>query len=245
MIGIYKITNPKGRVYIGQSVNIEKRFGEYRNFKNCNTQPKLIRSLKKYTISAHLFEIVEQCTPEELNTRERYWQDYYNVLTEGLNCRLTTTANKSGRMSQTSITRMSEASKKPVVQYTIQGTLIKEWNSGIEAGDKLDIHSTNIAACCRDKIKSAGGFVWRYREELLSTEIQVGKVGYSSTSEKLKKKVLQYNKQGEFVKEWESLTKVTESLGIRQGDISNCIAGKQRTAKGFIWKYKTTQEFGD
>jgi len=30
-IGIYKITSPKGKTYIGQSINIEKRFKEHKN----------------------------------------------------------------------------------------------------------------------------------------------------------------------------------------------------------------------
>ncbi len=30
MIGIYKITSPTGRIYIGQSTNMEKRFVSYK-----------------------------------------------------------------------------------------------------------------------------------------------------------------------------------------------------------------------
>jgi len=47
VIGIYKITNPKGRVYIGQSINIEKRLSNYKKF-NCKSQPKLHLSFVKY-----------------------------------------------------------------------------------------------------------------------------------------------------------------------------------------------------
>jgi len=31
MIGIYKITNPEGKIYIGLSKNIEKRFKNHKN----------------------------------------------------------------------------------------------------------------------------------------------------------------------------------------------------------------------
>ena len=48
MQGIYKITNPKGKIYIGQSVNIEKRFSSYKSIRNCHYQIKLFNSLKKY-----------------------------------------------------------------------------------------------------------------------------------------------------------------------------------------------------
>lgn len=91
MVGIYKITSPTGRVYIGQSRNYTKRLVDYRkgNFKN---QTRLYASVNKYGIDAHIFEVIEECEFEQLNIRERYWQDFYNVLGEnGLNCKLTKT----------------------------------------------------------------------------------------------------------------------------------------------------------
>lgn len=238
MVGIYKITSPTKRVYIGQSVNIEKRKKEYFSQINCKDQPKLYRSLVKYGFCNHIFEVVEECEIEELNVKERYWQEYYNVLEEGLNCRLTGTGDKSGKMSKHSVQKMSQNSGKPIVQYTVEGVLVKEWSSSKEAGCALNIHYENISACCRQKINSAGGFIWRFRTALPEVEIQIGKVGYASTSEKLKKTIVQYDRNGKYVREWKSLTEVTTALGIRQGDISNCIKGRQKTAKGFIWKYK-------
>ena len=47
MIGIYKITSPSGKIYIGQSKDIEKRFKAYKNLK-CKGQPYIYRSLLKY-----------------------------------------------------------------------------------------------------------------------------------------------------------------------------------------------------
>ena len=98
MIGIYKITNPKGKVYIGQSVNFEKRFNQYKKL-TCKNQVILYRSLLKYTFENHTFEIIEECNIEILNERERYWQDFYNVLTNGLNCKTTSFKSKTGFLS--------------------------------------------------------------------------------------------------------------------------------------------------
>ena len=47
MIGIYKITSPTGRIYIGQSIDIEKRIIKYQNIK-CKSQRLLYNSLFKY-----------------------------------------------------------------------------------------------------------------------------------------------------------------------------------------------------
>lgn len=74
--GIYEITSPSNRVYIGQSININKRWKNYKN-SDCKGQPVLYKSFKKYSPKAHIFEIIEECDKSELNCRERFWQDEY------------------------------------------------------------------------------------------------------------------------------------------------------------------------
>lgn len=112
MIGIYKITNPKGRVYIGQSVDIERRESNYNKLRDCKGQPRLYASLQKYSFSEHIFEVVQQCSIEELNTTERHWQDVYDVLSKrGLNCRLTKTEDRSGYCSPEVGRKVSQAKK--------------------------------------------------------------------------------------------------------------------------------------
>ncbi len=87
--GIYKITSPSGKIYIGESVNIKRRKYVYSLCK-CIRQIKLYNSLKKYRWENHTFEIIEECEFDELLCRERHWQDFYDVLGKnGLNCKLT------------------------------------------------------------------------------------------------------------------------------------------------------------
>lgn len=99
--GIYKIVNPTGRIYVGQSVNIEVRFKSYRSGNSkTKSQIKLFRSFEKYGVELHEFSILELCGIGKLNERERYWQEHYNVLDGGLNCYLTECADKRRIMSE-------------------------------------------------------------------------------------------------------------------------------------------------
>ena len=84
--GIYKITNPKNKVYIGQSTNIDKRIVIYSQLQ-CKDQPLLFNSFKKYGFDKHIFEILALCPICELNSLERYYIDKYqsNDKTKGLN----------------------------------------------------------------------------------------------------------------------------------------------------------------
>ena len=81
MIGIYKITSPSGKIYIGQSVNIANRLSKYKNA-NCKTQRVLYNSIIKYGWKAHKFEVLCECDIIELNDKERYYQDLFNVVSD-------------------------------------------------------------------------------------------------------------------------------------------------------------------
>lgn len=113
MIGIYKITSPSSKVYIGQSIDITARWNTHRRSINNKKKTKLINSFLKYGVDNHIFEIVEVCDQKDLNIRERYWQDYYNVIEEGLNLKLTQTDDKSGVLSKEIKTKLSNAHSTP------------------------------------------------------------------------------------------------------------------------------------
>jgi group I intron endonuclease len=108
--GIYKITSPSGRIYIGESVNINKRKRDYSSL-NCKIQPKLYNSLRKYGWESHNFEVIEVCKFDELLCRERYWQDFYDVLNGGLNCELTNCGDKKRVLSLESRNKISISKK--------------------------------------------------------------------------------------------------------------------------------------
>lgn len=91
MVGIYKITNPQGKVYIGQSVNIPMRWVSHRSRKGRVGKGKLQCSFRKHGHENHTFEIVECCLVNDLNNRERHYQVLYDTLGDnGLNMLLTT-----------------------------------------------------------------------------------------------------------------------------------------------------------
>lgn len=86
MIGIYKITSPKGKVYIGQSQNIDKRFEAYKRL-SCKSQPKIYNSLKKYGVDNHDYDILIECEKEELTYYESSFINIYQSHLLGLNCK--------------------------------------------------------------------------------------------------------------------------------------------------------------
>lgn len=127
MIGIYKITSPSGKIYIGQSENIEKRFRYYKSL-HCKMQIVLYRSFIKHGVENHIFEIIEECDKFLLNNKERYWQDFYNVLKLGLNCLLTSTKDKKKVYSEQTLNKMSTSLKGRIIT--------KEWRENLSKAGK-------------------------------------------------------------------------------------------------------------
>lgn len=86
MIGIYKITNNiNGKIYIGQSNNIQRRFSEHQNRGAASRIPVDV-AIQRYGKENFNFEIIEECSIEQLNQKETYWITYFNSIENGYNC---------------------------------------------------------------------------------------------------------------------------------------------------------------
>jgi group I intron endonuclease len=145
--GIYKITSPSGKVYIGQSLNISLRFSQYKNINSTKKQVALHRSFLKYGIANHSFEVIEECSIELLNEKERYWQEHYNVLKIGLNLCLVNTKEKKYIHCDNTKIKISESRKgiiftdehKEKIRQVRTGTTLKE-----STKQKLSIKSKEL-----------------------------------------------------------------------------------------------------
>jgi group I intron endonuclease len=200
MIGIYKITNPKGKVYIGKSINVEKRLEYYKYISPRKSQHKLNNSIAKYGFQNHTLEIIEQCEESKLNEREIYWIEYYNSVKSGLNLMY---GGEGGRQSQ-------EVKNKKSISMT---------------GKK---HSLST----REKMSKSKKGHSMYNDEWRKSISEANKGGTSS------KPVLQYDKRGNFIKEWSSKVEAAKALNMNNVSISNNTTGLIKSAGGYIWKNK-------
>jgi hypothetical protein len=56
--------------------------------------------------------------------------------------------------------------EKAVIQYSTDGNKIAEFSSIKKASKQTNIVSNNICNCCRGKLKTAGGYIWRYKNKV-------------------------------------------------------------------------------
>ena len=88
--GIYKITNTVNqKSYIGQSIHIENRWTDEKYVSTDPIDPRynssLSKAFRKYGIENFKFEILEECSKEELSNREIYYINLYNTYYNGYN----------------------------------------------------------------------------------------------------------------------------------------------------------------
>jgi group I intron endonuclease len=85
LIGIYKITNPQGKIYIGQSKDIFNRFHQYQREDIRTMGVKLSESICKYGSDNHFYEILEECDTSLLDEKEKFYINQLNTKEKGLN----------------------------------------------------------------------------------------------------------------------------------------------------------------
>lgn len=76
-VGIYAFTSPSGKVYVGQSVDLRRRFVTYRSINPAKEQRHLYNSFISHGFSNHKFEILEECEKSLLNEREIFWENHF------------------------------------------------------------------------------------------------------------------------------------------------------------------------
>ena len=224
MIGIYKITNPDNMIYIGQSVQIDKRIAKYiRIDKTVKNQTMLYRSLKKYTFAKHKLEILIECEQCDLNGWERYYQDYYTYTGHKLmNLRLTASNDKSGTLSDETKNKIGIANRGKLVgeKSLWYGKFGKEHPAfGNKQSDEVKMQKS---------IKFSG-----------EGNPQYGLIGEKSPNYNTGRIIQQFDKEDNFIQEGNC--NYFKKLNILNAHVYSCCNNKRKYAYGFIWKYKNKE----
>lgn len=210
IVGIYKIVSPSGKVYIGQSWDIYRRWKDHkRNIKG--KHKKLYSSLVSYGVEKHNFNIL-QTLPNDvnqsiLNNYEQVYMDAYRDA--GIVLLNIKEAGNYGKHSEE--TKQIIREKRALQVFSDEERKIKsiffstvkrtpEWNEKIAAKNR--------------------GRKYTYDVRL-----------------KLMKAVTQLSLNGDIIKYWDSARSAAKELNTTQSNICNCLTKRSKTAVGFKWCY--------
>ena len=211
--GIYKITSPSKKIYIGQSRDILKRWNEYKRY-DCRSQIKLFHSIKKYGAINHLFDLVCVCDKGELNEKEKYYVDLYQTFNSeyGLNLR-----DGGGACAKQAPESIKKSAKKRTGR-----------KRSLETRKKISLAKLGTKQSQSTKNKRIAA--------------HIGRKNTPNTIEKMRttaknKSIIVYDENNNTQAIYRSISEASRTTGYSIAAISLWASGGRRSMGGFIVKY--------
>lgn len=194
---IYKITSPTSRVYVGKTYDLRKRINAHKTAVRGGSAVILHSSIRKYGWDAHVLEVIEQVEDERLNEREMFWiselKTYCHENPMGMNMTLGGDGQRSTWMHKT------ELRKRFSDRFSGAGNPFH--------GKK---HSEESKRIIGEKTSKRN----------LEKEISIPAWGAEKGRLKVIRAVLCYDKYGNFLKQYDSLTSAEKELKVPHSSIS-------------------------
>ena len=214
---IYKITSPSGRLYVGKTHDLRKRVNAYKcDVRKNRKDLKLHNSLRKYGWDAHILEVIEEVEDAMLDEREIYWIAELNTYCYKNSRGLNMTLGGDGQRS----TWMHDLERRRKQSKVFSG-------AGNPFYGKTHTEETRrkLAKVMSERNKKQG--------------IKIPEWGAEKGRDTIRRKILCYDLQGNFVKEYKSLSAASDELKIHHSTISDSLQKRKSQAKGYVFRYKT------
>nr|WP_298657534.1 NUMOD1 domain-containing DNA-binding protein [uncultured Flavobacterium sp.] len=222
---IYTLIDPRTNIdmYVGcTTMSINDRYNAHLGDTSMNTsKSKWILELKSHNMLPKI-EVLDEVSNKEVS----FWERHYISLFKSWGINLVN-GNNGGCGIPNGKTH------KKIIQYSIDGELIKIWDSISKAALACcgGLHNrTHISLAAKKKNRSAHGYVWRYYTDDYQNKIDVF-INVAPSS----KKVYQYSLDGKFIKEWPSSASACRCHGMKGVTIHEVLKGNQRSAFGYFW----------
>lgn len=243
--GIYCIENKiNGKKYIGSAIHFGRRFNHHNGYINRgdNKCGLLQQAANKYGSDNLKMYIIEVVQKELVSEREQYWIDMirpkYNLRLKNVHSNIglkwsDETKKKIGLASigRTPPNKGKKTSRETIEKAKKNRTVFRkkgEYTHSIETRKKISASHIGMKKEWMNR-----KFTLEHKKNLSISHIGV-------VNKENCKSILQYNLNGEFIKEWVSAREASRVDGFNYKKISSVARGNERSHKGFIFKFKNT-----
>ena len=247
MYQIYKITNQKnGMVYIGSSVNVERRWRQHKeasiNEKDHHYNYPLMIAFREFGIANFTFEVIDTLPDYQTMIKaEHDWIVKENcVVPNGYN---QTHQTDSPMFDPAVAKKMSNTKRekygKRVCEINSKNNILNIWNSLAEAGEDTGLDRFKISDVCNGKRLTTGNRTFRFldnKNQIIEPEMKVNQV-QSNRITKTSRRVGAYDKNNNLIQEFDSLQLAAQFCGGNSSTISAVCRGKRNSHKNYIWRY--------
>lgn len=244
--GIYKIVNIETKkIYVGSAVNIYNRWLVHKHglANNVHHSKKLQNSYNKHGIENFIFELIEECPKEVLIEREQYWMDVLKSVNEGYNICPKAGSSLGKKHSDDTKKKIGIKSKGRVFSEE-RNKKISEANKGKLVGVKNPMYGKKVSEETKQKISlntsgNKNPFYGKKHSE--DTKNKLSKLcGHKgrNNSQYIPTPIIQYDMDGNLVKEWFDLISIKEEGSFNNKAVSRACRKIIKTYKKYIWEFK-------
>lgn len=257
---VYMHTNKiNGKKYIGQTCKKpSKRWGL--NGEKYRTCPHFYNAIYKYGWENFEHEILfDGLTVDEANEKEKELIEFYKSADDrfGYNIRF---GGKNAEMPESIKKKIGDANRgkrhseqtREKISQALVGKFLGEnhpnFGKHISEEQKQKLRDANIGKKHSEETKQKmsasrkGEKCYWYgkkqSEEHKKRLAEAKKGKYIGENNPFAKRVVQYDLDGNFIKEWGSIADAAREVGTYISKISNCCKGRRKETNGYIWKYK-------
>lgn len=229
---VYKHTAPNGKVYIG----ITKRKAEERwlGGRGYKYNKHFSNAIKKYGWSNIEHEIItKDLNEEDAKEMERFFIQMYKSYDSKYGYNKTLGGDDLSRF------------EKSVLQYSLDGKLIRKYESMTEAAKITNTQISRISDCAKGNRFSTNGSIWlleddNQREAKLKKAIREKKhpSAMCGGANHQARAIEQYTLDGQYIKTFPSAQDAANELNIEYSTIKACASNKSsksKSAGGYIW----------
>lgn len=236
------INKNNGKKYIGQTVDFNRRHKQHinaslSNMNGYDENTPIHRAMRKYGIDNFEIVILKQdlSDQEELNYWESFYIKEYNTLyRNGMGYNVSSGGSYGNPYAGKTEEEMKKISKKK-----------SESRKGIKFTEEHKKHISENSYMKNIPSEQHPFYGKHHSEEAneKNKQAHIGKHHTEETKEQIKKtctdkfgvKILQYDKQGNLIKTWNSVKEASRETGIDQSSIRKCLSKERKSSGGYVW----------
>ena len=246
--------------YIGQTTkNYKERWTEHYNAKDTFYFHNALRKYGWESFSKYVLVQTKEFenTPENLikiqkalDRLEIYFIKKFNTYNNDFGYNLTSGGHSGYNIKNqnknisTNINKLNipcNNNKQPILQYSIFGNFIKEWESSYEIEKELGFKSNLIRACCNGIQSISKGYIWIHKtDDIIHRRLSIEEL----EKRNLGNRIVQFSTTNKIIHIWLNSSEIEKTLHISKSRIRACINPNDRhlSAGGYIWKEISLRE---
>lgn len=241
-VKIYTLTCPTSNQirYVGKTIEtLQKRLNRHISYSKREKTYKAnwINSLLKIN-KEPIIEIIDECSITNWEVMEQYWISQFKAWGYNLTNHTDGGEGPSGRV-------VSEETRNKISRSLMGHNVseeTREKNRLKRIGYKPSSESIEKIRLVHLGRKNSKETILKMRKAKLGKKMPEGfsekcSQRFTGKTPNNIRSVIQLNKEGMEIATFSSITSASKNTNILRTSISNCLGGKSKTAKGYIWKY--------